>query len=58
MKGKLLLRDFEFKMLNREDNDGLTFEFSEEKIRRAVWDCDSSKSSSPYGINFGFIKEF
>jgi len=23
-----------------------------------VWDCDSYKISYPYGINFGFIKEF
>jgi len=23
-----------------------------------VWDCDSYKISSPYGLDFGFIKDF
>ena len=32
--------------------------FSEEEIRKAVWDCDSEKSPGPDGLNFKFIKQF
>lgn len=27
-------------------------------MRRAVWECDSYKSSGPDGVNFSFVKEF
>lgn len=36
----------------------LTEAFSEEEIKRVVWDCESSKSPGLDGVNFGFIKEF
>lgn len=31
--------------------------FQLEEIKEAVWDCESSKSPCPDGVNFGFIKE-
>ncbi|GKV07784.1 hypothetical protein SLEP1_g19505 [Rubroshorea leprosula] len=30
--------------------------FSEEEIKNAVWDCESSKSPGPDGFNFKFVK--
>lgn len=35
----------------------LVREFSKEEVRRAVWECDSSKSPAPYRVNFRFVKE-
>ncbi|XP_058758687.1 uncharacterized protein LOC131631944 [Vicia villosa] len=37
-------------------NVELVREFSEEEIRRAVWECDNDKSPGPDGVNFGFVK--
>jgi len=34
----------------------LIADFSEDEIRGAVWNCDSSKSPGPDGFNFGFLK--
>jgi len=48
----------EFKCLGAEEYMRLTAEFSDEEIKEAVWDCESSKSPRPDGINFGFLKEF
>jgi hypothetical protein len=36
----------------------LVEEFTEEGVRSAVWECESTKSPGPDGVNFGFIKEF
>ena len=36
----------------------LTKPFSVDEVKATVWDCDSFKSLGPYGINFGFIKNF
>ncbi|PNX92269.1 cysteine-rich receptor-like protein kinase [Trifolium pratense] len=47
-----------FKRVNDIENEELVKEFSEAEIRRAVWDCESTKSPGPDGVNFGFIKEF
>lgn len=47
-----------FTQITQEEAVALTVEFSEEEIRRAVWDCESSKSPGPDGFNFFFIKEF
>jgi hypothetical protein len=52
------MQHFDFKQIDEEDNLRLIAEFSEEEIKRAVWDCESSKSPGPDGVNFGFIKEF
>jgi len=32
--------------------------FSIDEVKHAFWDCKSFKSHGPYGINFGFIKDF
>lgn len=48
----------EFKFINQQDNDALVACFEEEEVRAAVWECDSTKSPGPDGLNFKFIKEF
>ncbi|GKV23017.1 hypothetical protein SLEP1_g32806 [Rubroshorea leprosula] len=45
-----------FKQISLADNVLLTSPFSEEEIKSAVWDCDSTKSPGPDGFNFKFIK--
>jgi hypothetical protein len=47
-----------FKRINSTDKDEMVQEFSEEEVRQAVLDCESSKSPGPDGVNFGFVKEF
>ena len=47
-----------FKNLSYVEGSSLIKPFSEGKVKAAVWDCDSFKSSGPDGVNFGFIKEF
>jgi len=39
----------EFKTLSMEENLSLIVEFTEEEVREAVWQCDSSKSLGPDG---------
>jgi len=46
------------KNLSYAEGSGLIKPFSEGGVKAAVWDCDSFKSPSPDGVNFGFIKEF
>ena len=36
----------------------LTRPFSLEEVKNVVWDCDIFNGTGPYGINFGFIKDF
>lgn len=43
--------------LEDADNDFLTAPSSEDEIRRAIWECDSSKSPRPDGFSFGFLKK-
>ncbi|MCI34838.1 cysteine-rich receptor-like protein kinase, partial [Trifolium medium] len=50
--------NLQFKRLNPLEGGSLTKPFSVEEVKAAVWDCDSYKSPSPDGINFGFIKDF
>jgi len=45
-----------FKSISREDNEMLVGIISEEEVKEAVWNCDSSKSPGPDCFNFGFIK--
>jgi len=47
----------EFKSLTHEDNLSLLAEFSEKKVKDAVWQCEGSKSLRPDGFNFNFIKK-
>ncbi|PNX85672.1 cysteine-rich receptor-like protein kinase, partial [Trifolium pratense] len=48
----------EFKTISNADQENLTREFSEEEVRKAVWECESSKSPGPDGVSFEFVKEF
>jgi len=50
------LDNVRFNSISTEENELLVGEFSEEEIRTAVWNCDSSKSPDPDGFNFGFLK--
>jgi len=45
-----------FNFISDSDNEMLVGIFSEEKVKNAVWSCDSSKSPSLDGFNFSFIK--
>ncbi|GKU97025.1 hypothetical protein SLEP1_g10208 [Rubroshorea leprosula] len=38
------LNGISFRQIDRADNESLTATFSEEEIKNAVWDCESSKS--------------
>jgi len=50
------LDNVRFNSISQADNELLVGDFSEEEIRAAVWNCESSKSSGPDGFNFGFLK--
>lgn len=39
-----------------EENEKLTSRFSEDEVRQAIWECDSTKSPGPDGFNMGFYK--
>ena len=47
-----------FQTITQQQNSMLVAPFSEEEVRKAIWDCGSDKSSGPDGINFKFIKKF
>ncbi|KAL8485277.1 hypothetical protein ACS0TY_027541 [Phlomoides rotata] len=53
-----LCDNFADRKVTGEDNQLLTAEFSEAKIKEAFDSCDSSKSLCPDDINFGFLREF
>ncbi|XP_068472346.1 uncharacterized protein [Phaseolus vulgaris] len=52
------LDNVRFNSISEEDNELLIADFSEDEIRGAVWNCDSSKSPGPDGFNFGFLKHY
>ncbi|GKV21933.1 hypothetical protein SLEP1_g31856 [Rubroshorea leprosula] len=45
-----------FKQISQADNELLVAPFSEEEVRKVIWECDSSKAPGPDGFNFGFLK--
>lgn len=45
-----------FSQISLEDNIKLIAPFTDEEIKEAVWQCDSSKIPGPDGYNFKFIK--
>ena len=55
---KVRLDNVQFTSINRASNVSLTSRSSEDEIKEAIWDCDSSKSPGPDGFNFNFIKQF
>ncbi|RZB79929.1 UDP-galactose/UDP-glucose transporter 5 [Glycine soja] len=52
------LNGVSFKSIGQQQNQMLVGCFSEEEIKRAVWECGSEKSPGPDGLNFKFIKQF
>jgi len=53
---RVSLGSVEFKTLPEEVSLGMTSCFTEEEVKEAVWQCEGSKSPSPDGFNFIFIK--
>lgn len=49
--------EFGQKRIDEADNKFLVAPFSEDEIKRAIWDCDSSRSPGPDSFSFGFIKK-
>jgi hypothetical protein len=47
-----------FKCIDSESKEDMVREFSEEEVQKVVWECESTKSPGPDGVNFGFVKEF
>jgi len=47
-----------FKILYKEEKNGLVFPFSLLEIEKVVKESDGNKSLGPDGFNFAFIKEF
>lgn len=52
----LSFEGLEFNTLNEMQEVKWIEEFSEQEIKKAVWDCEGSKSPGPDGYNFSFIK--
>lgn len=45
-----------FKQISGVDSELLTEPFTEEEIKKKVWNCDGDKSPAPDGFNLKFIK--
>lgn len=52
------MSNLRFQVLSVSEGGGLIKPFSVDKVKEAIWDCDSFKSPGPDRVNFGFIKEF
>ncbi|GKU94711.1 hypothetical protein SLEP1_g8164 [Rubroshorea leprosula] len=50
------LEGLSFKSISEEDRSMLIEPFTEEEVKEAVWNCDSTKAPGPDGFTFGFIK--
>lgn len=55
---RLTLASIEFNQVSEEDREEMVREFSDEEVRKAVWECEGSKSPGLDEVNFKFIKEF
>lgn len=53
-----MLERFEFNRIEDEENSCLITELTEEEIKRAVWDCESSKSPGHMVLTLGLSKSF
>nr|GEV08903.1 RNA-directed DNA polymerase, eukaryota [Tanacetum cinerariifolium] len=56
-KDASILMDFPKKILESQLR-GLECEVSNDKIKKAVWDCGTKKAPSPDGFTFGFFRHF
>ena len=52
------LNGVSFNSIDQQQNQMLVGCFSEDEIKRAVWECGNDKSPGPDGLNFKFIKQF
>ncbi|GKV04587.1 hypothetical protein SLEP1_g16731 [Rubroshorea leprosula] len=50
------LEGVNFKSISEADRCMLTQPFTEDEVKLAVWNCDSSKAPSPDGFSFGLLK--
>ena len=55
---RLISANMNFNRIEGVHNYNMVREFTEKEVRSAVWDYDNSKSLSPDGVNFRFVKEF
>ncbi|GKV35665.1 hypothetical protein SLEP1_g43906 [Rubroshorea leprosula] len=53
-----VLDGVDFKQISSQQAERLSASFSEDEIKKAVWDCSSSKAPGPDGFNFRFFREF
>ncbi|GKV03088.1 hypothetical protein SLEP1_g15456 [Rubroshorea leprosula] len=53
---RLKLEGIQFRTISEADICMLTEPFTEEEVKTAVWNCDSTKAPGPDGFTFGFIK--
>lgn len=53
-----VLENLNFRRLSMIEAGSLTFLFTLDEVKQAIWDCDSFKSPGPDDISFGFIKQF
>lgn len=51
-----LMSKLNFKRIGEAENNVLVAPFTDDEIKEAVWQCESSKSPRPDGFNFYFIK--
>ena len=58
MSNRPVLNGTTFHTIGDQDNQLLVGRFSEEEVRKAVWDCNGDKSPGPDGLNLKFIKLF
>ena len=50
------LENVQFRKLSAEVSESMISNITEEQVKEAVWMCEGSKSPSPDGFNFNFIK--
>ncbi|GKV05111.1 hypothetical protein SLEP1_g17152 [Rubroshorea leprosula] len=53
---RLTLQGINIRTISAADRSMLTQPFTEEEVKAAVWNCDSTKAPAPDGFNFGFLK--
>lgn len=56
--GSVMFGDVNLLALSDVESNNLVEPFTEEEIKVAVWNYDSSKSPGPDGVSFSFIKQF
>lgn len=53
-----VLGNLNYPKLKVVESNALVAPFTEEEIRKAVWNCDNNKSQGSDGVSFTFIKQF